>query len=183
MRNEFLSSDVSPIEITPRQSDATNVQLTGRFNPLKNVSLDLRSQYNALYRKWSSVSFSGNLVNPNARLGFSLVRTGGLSGAFDVTTGLFTPTLDTTQLRLGSGLVLFGGKLRLDLDGTYTPTARGLDKKVPDQLWRMQYYTQCCGFLAEYLINDYTALARKEFRFAIDLRGIGKLFDFNQGLP
>ena len=34
--------------------------------------------------------------------------------------------------------------------------------------------------VTEYLVSKYSSFPRREFRFAVDLRGIGKLFDFNQ---
>jgi len=66
------------------------------------------------------------------------------------------------------------------MDVTYNVTPAPGEKSLPYQRWRMEYYTQCCGFLAEYLQYNYSTAPRKEFRFAVDLRGIGKLFDFNQ---
>jgi len=51
----------------------------------------------------------------------------------------------------------------------------------PTQRWRLEYYLQCCGFLAEYYGADFVTTQRRDFRFTIDLRGIGKLLDFKGG--
>ena len=72
------------------------------------------------------------------------------------------------------------GRLRLGIDATYNLSPSPNEVHLPYRRWRLEYYTQCCGFLAEYLASEYTAFPRREFRFAVDLRGIGKLFDFNQ---
>ena len=80
------------------------------------------------------------------------------------------------QFRLAAGLALWSGKVRLDAEGTYDMEL----KQVPDQRYRIEYYTQCCGFLADYLQRDFTALTRREFRFTVDLRGIGRLFDLHE---
>jgi hypothetical protein len=77
--------------------------------------------------------------------------------------------------------VLFGSKLRLDLDASYTSNPSPGLSRIPQRRARLEYYTQCCGFLAEYLERDYLTLGRKEFRFTIDLRGIGKFLDLHAG--
>jgi hypothetical protein len=159
----------------PERSRYTPVAITGRFNPSRSTSLDLRSNYNVLFHKVSDVSLSGNLRGSIARTSFSLVRTTGL-GFFKDSQNVVHPLPSSTQLRFGSGLTLFGGKLRLDVDGSYDASER----RVPDQRWRMEFYTQCCGFLAEYLARDFIAVTRQEFRFTVDLRGIGKLLDLHE---
>jgi hypothetical protein len=81
--------------------------------------------------------------------------------------------------------VLLGGKLRLDLAGSFTaskdPETREPFTRFPQKRYRVEYYTQCCGFLAEYFERDYTTSRRQEFRFTIDLRGIGKFLDMHYG--
>jgi LPS-assembly protein len=180
----LTSADLDRDGIAETTSHTSGVQLVGRFNPLPNVSLDLRTVYHNLYDAWTDTSFSGNVRTDRTRLGFSLVHTPGLgvtsfTDANGITTILDNP--DTTQLRLGAGLVLLGGKLRLDIDGSFVPTAPSTLSEVPDQLWRIQYYTQCCGFLAEYLRRDFAGNDRREFRISLDLRGVGKLLDLHEG--
>jgi hypothetical protein len=181
----LTSADLDRDGVVDTTSHTSGIQLVGRYNPATNFSMDLRSVYNTLWDTWTDTSFSGNIRTDNTRLGFSLVHVPGLgvTSVIDPVTGLTTllNNPDTTQLRLGAGLVLLGGKLRLDLDGSFVPTAVAPEKEVPDQLWRMQYYTQCCGFLAEYLRRDFAGNERREFRFSLDLRGIGKLLDLHEG--
>ena len=112
------------------------------------------------------MSLSGNLYSPVSRSAFSIVRRAGV--------GVESET--RTQIRLAAGLALWSGKVRLDTEGTYDLE----EHRVPDQKYRVEFYTQCCGFLAEYLERDFTVLTRREFRFTVDLRGIGKLFDLHE---
>jgi hypothetical protein len=53
---------------------------------------------------------------------------------------------------------------------------------VLDWRGRVAYYTQCCGFVVEYLDRNYEANPRREIRFVIDLKGIGRFLDPNLSL-
>lgn len=149
-----------------QRSRRSPIEAIGRFSPSYNTSLDLRASYDELYRRLSELSLSGNLRFEVARAGFSFVRTA--AGPDDPY---------RTQLRLSAGVTLLGGKLKLDVDGSYDAAER----TVPDQRWRMELYTQCCGFLAEYMSRSFVETTRREFRFTVDLRGIGKLLDLHEG--
>lgn len=144
------------------------VSLTGRLNPLPNVSLDLRTSYDILYDRISSLSLSG------------AYRSDAFRGSFTLTNrpGLAVGTTDSTQMRLATGATLWDGRVRFDVEGTYNPNPPAGEKSIPEQVWRLEYYLQCCGFLAEYLRRDFTGAERQDFRFTIDLRGIGKLIDW-----
>ncbi len=159
-----LSTGINSVGVS-ESSRFSSIDTVGRFNPKPNTSLDLRTSYDILLRQFSSVSVSGNLRGQTARTGFSLVRTAGSSGASN-----------QTQLRMATGVTLFGRKLKLDVDGSYNAQLR----RFPDQRWRVEYYTQCCGFLMEWFQRDFVANSRGEFRFTLDLRGIGKLMDLHQ---
>ncbi len=148
------------------KSRYSSVDAIGRFNPKPNTSLDLRTSYDVLLKRMSSVSLSGSLHGSVARTGFSLVRTAGFTANASA----------TTQLRMAAGVTLFGRKLKVDVDGSYNAQTH----RVPDQRWRLEYYTQCCGFLAEWFRRDFTNNNRGEFRLTVDLRGIGKLMDLHQ---
>ncbi len=161
------AADLDPAPGFERSSPRSGVDLIGRLNPSPSMSFDLRTTYNILFDRVASVSLSGHVREQIGRASFSLVhsrRGAALEGR-------------STQLRLATGLTLLASKLRLELDGTYVPTAAVGAAKVPDQRWRVEYYTQCCGFLAEYLARDFGALTRREFRFSVDLRGIGRILD------
>jgi lipopolysaccharide assembly outer membrane protein LptD (OstA) len=159
-----LSTGINSLGVH-ESSRYSSVDTVGRFNPKPSTSLDLRTSYDILLRQFSSVSLSGSLRGPTARTGFSVVRTEGSSGASG-----------NMQLRMAAGVTLFGKKLKLDVDGSYNAQQH----RVPDQRWRVEYYTQCCGFLMEWFQRDFVNNNRGEFRFTVDLRGIGKLVDLHQ---
>jgi LPS-assembly protein len=177
-------------------SHFSTLSLTGRYNPSRNTSFNLTGRYDVLFKSVSEVTLSGNFRNRMANGLFSLVYHPGLGyvRAADPDTGVPLPADPVTnlfpitgargssQLRFQGNFGPFAGRLRLGMDATANFNPAPGTPRVPYQRWRLEYYTQCCGFLTEYLINDYTAIQRREFRFAIDLRGIGKLFDFNQGI-
>lgn len=152
------------------------VEMTGRYRAGEKTDLDARMTYDILFRRVSNLSLAGQLHGEFARANVSLVRKSGLGFS------LGQPIADQTQARLGLGFTLLGGKLRFDTDGSYVLKPPPGQKSVPDRRWRMEFYTQCCGFLAEYLARDFSETnSRKEFRFTVDLRGIGKLFDLHAG--
>lgn len=148
------------------RSRYSNLEMIGRFNPGPSTSVDLRGSWDPLFDHISELSLSGNLYSPVSRSAFSIVRRAGVGPAAET----------RTQIRLAAGLALWSGKVRLDSEGTYDLE----ENRVPDQKYRVEFYTQCCGFLAEYLARDFTVLTRREFRFTVDLRGIGKLFDLHE---
>jgi len=169
----------------------SGVALTGRYNPSRVLSFNLTGRYDVLFKAVSDVSLSGNFRESMAQGLFSVVYRPGLG--FDRTCLAFDPVNpgvctsygysgkpDATQLRFQGNLGPFASRIRLGLDFTYNVTPTEAEKHVPYRRLRLEYYTQCCGFLAEYLVSQYSAFPRREFRFAVDLRGIGKLFDFNQ---
>lgn len=165
-------ADLDGDGIVETTSASSDVDATGRFHPAPWMSLDLRARYNHLYDRVSDLSLSGSVHRENVgRLSFSLVRR----------PGLVPGTRDSTQLRYGAGVSLWDGRVRVATDGTWVPTAQGLEAKIPDQRWVVEFYTQCCGFLTEYLARDFAGNERRDFRFTIDLRGIGKLLDFHGG--
>jgi LPS-assembly protein len=166
------------------RSHLSAIALTGRYNPARTLSFDLSGQYDVLFDTVSQFSLSGNFRRKLAVGLFSVVYRPGLGyqRAIDPSTGL-EPKISSTQLRFQGNFGPFAARLRLGMDVTGNVKPPEGTPRIPYQRWRVEYYTQCCGFLAEYLVNEYTAFQRKEFRFAVDLRGIGKLFDLNQGIP
>jgi len=166
------------------ESKSSPVMLTGRFNPGPATSLDLRASYHPVYKQIQNVTFSGSARGQHARVGFSLVHN---ESQTCVGQNLAIVETTDTQLALATGFVLFEGKLRLDLEGSFTadpgedPFTGQSFTKFPQKRYRVEYYTQCCGFLAEYFERDYTTSQRKDFRFTVDLRGIGKFLDLHHG--
>jgi hypothetical protein len=172
-------------------SKFSSVTLTGRFNPKTYANFSFATRYDVLFDNIAEVSASGNFRERLARGLFSAVYRPGLGGHPDPNdptcfirplppTCTIIPNVEATQLRFQGDFGPFAGRLRLGMDATYNVNPQVAEKHLPYQRWRMEYYTQCCGFLAEYLQYNYSSAPRKEFRFAVDLRGIGKLFDFNQ---
>ena len=160
----------------PELSHYSPVELSGRFRPSDRVDFDARTTYSVQFDRVSDVSLSGTIHGELARANFSLVHRPGLGSTS------LGPVRDQTQLRLAAGVTLFEGKWRIDTDGSYIFHPPAGQTSVPDRRWRMEYYTQCCGFLAEYLSRDFSPTnVHKEFRFTVDLRGIGKLFDLHSG--
>jgi len=167
-----------------KSTKGSPITLTGRFNPGPATSLDLRASYHPVYEQIQNVTFSGSARGQHARIGFSLVHNAGLAC---VGQNLAVVESTDTQLALATGFVMFEGKLRLDLEGSFTAdpgedpfTGQSLTK-FPQKRYRVEYYTQCCGFLAEYFERDYTTSQRRDFRFTVDLRGIGKFLDLHHG--
>jgi lipopolysaccharide assembly outer membrane protein LptD (OstA) len=177
----------------PSTSHFSGIALTGRYNPSRVLGFSLSSRYDALFKMVSDVSLSGNFRHPVAQGLFSIVYRPGL-GFNQVCTLVpdpndptkqiclysYVPKPDATQVRFQGNFGPIAGRIRLGIDATYNLQPAPNEVHLPYRRWRFEYYTQCCGFLAEYLASQYTAFPRREFRFAVDLRGIGKLFDFNQ---
>jgi LPS-assembly protein len=177
----FIISD-DDLSVFEDSSPYGPVLLTGRYNPTQQLSFDLRSRYNVLYKKIENVAISGTVRKRIFRIGFSWVYTPD-----------FRPDVDSnSQARFNTGFQAFGGRLRMELDGAYTAIpvqVRNLQTgdvirttHLPDRRVRLEWYTQCCGLLAEYLARDYTGAQRRDFRFTVDLRGVGKFLDVHHGL-
>lgn len=157
---------------TLETSPYSPVLLSGRYSPGRSLSLDLRSQYDILFDQIRNASLSGTLQGQLARMRFSVVHNQGLG--VDALTGEGIES--STQVRATSGLSLAGGKVQLNLDGSYTANPVEGTSHFPDQRWQFQYATQCCTFLAERLTRDFaTTEDRRELYFRVDLRGIGKI--------
>jgi hypothetical protein len=153
------------------------VNLRGTFRPTRTTNLTLSLQYHILFKEISRATFSGGFGSGKGRLGFSLSHLGGLG--FD-STG--EPRRDSTQLSMNTHLRLFNQKLRLFVDTIVNLDTPAGASRVPSQNYRVEYYTQCCGFIADYLERSFgPETGRRDYRFTIDLRGIGKFLDFHQG--
>jgi lipopolysaccharide assembly outer membrane protein LptD (OstA) len=192
------SANLDSMVATPNEnSHFSSIALTGRYSPSRVLSFNLTGRYDVLFKTVSDVSLSGNFRHTWAQGLFSVVYRQGL-GSDEICTPVtvpnpdptlppitvclytYVPKPDATQIRFQGNFGPIAGRLRLGIDATYNLSPSPSEVHLPYRRWRVEYYTQCCGFLAEYLASKYTAFPRREFRFAVDLRGIGKLFDFNQ---
>ncbi len=161
-------ADLDGDGINESSSSASDIQLIGRFNPSPRVSLDLRSNYQILYKDISSINLSGSIHNALARMRFSVFRRNGLT----------VNSVDDTQLRLTAGLKMFGGRLQFDVDGSLDFDPQPGNDRIPDKRLRVQYSTQCCTVLVEHLDRDFATLSeRRDFYIRVDLKGIGKIFN------
>lgn len=191
----LICADLDGDGIAEKTSKNSPVTLAGRYNPSPATSLDLRANYHPIYKQIQNVTFSGSARGRNARVGFSLVHNEGQACAVGVQ-NIPVVNPDDTQLALATGFVLFEGKLRLDLEGSFQYRGQGRvipadpnepafirssTTDFPQKRYRIEYYTQCCGFLAEYFERDYVTSQRRDFRFTVDLRGIGKFLDLHHG--
>ena len=66
----------------------------------------------------------------------------------------------------------------LDVEGSYDISAGALQ----DQRYRLGYNTQCCGMIFELARRDYTTIDEAQYRFMLNLRGVGTFLDL-QGRP
>ena len=76
------------------------------------------------------------------------------------------------------GTSLWQRKVTLDLEGSYDLETRALR----DQRYRLGYNTQCCGMLLELARRDYETIDEIQYRFMLNLRGVGTFLDL-QGRP
>ena len=178
-------ADLDADGINEKTSPYSNITLISRFNPSPLTSVDLRSSYHILYKDVADVSLSGSIRKRLAQFRFSVVHRNGLgfrrvNQLGQKPTTIFVRQDDDTQIRLTTGLSLFRNKLQLDLDTSYDANPPVGQPKLSDKRWRIQYQTQCCTFLVEQLTRNFSDLAdRNDIYFRVDLKGVGKILDFN----
>jgi len=164
--------------LTPLDSQAGPVVATVRYNPTQAASLDLRTSYNVLLDDIDSVSLSANLRS--LRLGYmrlSWFLNRDLGGTPDPLTG-GRQFVDASQLRLIGGTAFFRRKVTVDLEGSYDLE----ESQLRDQRVRLGYNTQCCGVLVELARRDFETIDEIQYRFVLNLRGVGNFLDL-QGRP
>jgi hypothetical protein len=138
------------------------------FNPLLTLSLDLRADYDL-----ANASLSSNAIS-----GWYRWKSGYVNSTWFRQTPVSSLEADESQIRLGAGALFFNRKLTLDGEVGYDLHRSG----TLDRRGRVGYYTQCCGFIVEYLEREFDVNARREVHFVIDLKGIGKFLDPNLNL-
>ncbi len=179
--DRLTCADLDGDGIAERTSHVSEISVVGRFNPSPATNFDLRGLYHPLYRQIQDVSLSGNVRQRTAAVGFSVVRRNGRSCSLFGARAFPVVREDDTQLRLNSAFSAFGGKLRFAFDGSFNANPPPGANRVPDRRFQIEYYTQCCGVLIEYLARDFAVASRQELRFTVDLRGIGKFLDLHHG--
>jgi LPS-assembly protein len=173
------------------------VLATLRFNPSRAASLDMGTEFDILFHEIRSVSLSGNLRTKNLnylRLSWFLNRDlEGVSAASNASCaespsgvtgrGGFDPGRcynDTSQIRLLGGVATGGRKLTLDVEGNYDVQ----ESFFRDQRYRFGWNTQCCGVMVEvsrrfFQTSSLGDTSETEFRFVLNLRGVGTFLDLN----
>ncbi|HEY3176265.1 MAG TPA: LPS assembly protein LptD [Candidatus Polarisedimenticolia bacterium] len=181
----------------PINSPAGDVVATVRFNPSPAASLDVRAAYDVLYDDIRTVSLSANFRSVKrgyARFSYFLNRDlGGTLFEPDPDPDPNTPCdrlvvdpnnrcerrfVDSSQIRLIGGTGFLNRKVTLDVEGSYD-IQNGI---LRDQRYRFGYNTQCCGMLIEVARRDFERIDEIEYRFVLNLRGVGTFLDL-QGRP
>lgn len=68
--------------------------------------------------------------------------------------------------------------MTVDLEGSWDVENRDLR----DQRYRLGYNTQCCGMLFELARRNFETIDEIQYRFMLNLRGVGTFLDL-QGRP
>ncbi|HMC82833.1 MAG TPA: LPS assembly protein LptD, partial [Candidatus Polarisedimenticolia bacterium] len=139
-----------------------------RFNPTLYTSVDLKATYDILFNAFRGGSLSANFRSPER-------------GFVDLT-WFFQNTLqgsavDSSQVGLLAETSVLNRKLILGFQGNYDITGR----ELRDQRYKLGYNTQCCGFTLEVLDRSFQGISQQEFRFLVNLKGIGNVLDLNSG--
>jgi hypothetical protein len=153
-----------------------------RFNPSLRLSVDARSSFDVIFKELRDASLSANLRS--AGRGFldvtwSLLRD--LEGKALLETGQAVfPPFDRNQIGLNGETNFFNRRLLLGMQLNYElGDIQPGDPRLRDQRYKLGYNTQCCGFQVEYLNRNYTTTSQREFRFLINLRGVGNVVDLH----
>ncbi len=178
-------------------SQFSPVRATLRYNPTRGTSLDVRAAYDILHHDLSSISVSGNARVRDrgyARLSWFLNRDlegtpssvdpncatspGAASGRAGDEEGRCYN--DHSQIRLLGGIALVRQKLTLDVEGSYDIE----NSFLLDQRMRVGYNTQCCGVLVEFSKRSFLSAtlgetSETQYRFVLNLRGVGTFLDLN----
>jgi hypothetical protein len=173
-----ISQDYSflgPLSLSTNDSTRVSpVRAAVRFNPSQHTSLDLRARYDVLFRQIRDASLSANLRSP--RHGFldvtwSMVRDLEGFGAFD-----------RNQIGFLGETSLLGRRLLLGMQANYElGDLLGGGPRLRDQRYKFGYNTQCCGFQLEVLDRNFLGSSQLEYRFLINLRGVGNVIDLQSG--
>ncbi|MGH9868183.1 MAG: LPS-assembly protein LptD [Candidatus Polarisedimenticolia bacterium] len=165
-----------------------------RYNPTSTASFDLRAEYNVLFDDIQSLSLSTDMRSlKHGYMRFSWFLGRDLTGRFVDEDGVQQPAscaidpnsspcelqfFDANQIRVLAGGALWNRKVTLDVEGSYDISATALQ----DQRYRLGYNTQCCGMLFELARRDYDTIDETQYRFMLNLRGVGTFLDL-QGRP
>jgi hypothetical protein len=169
---------------TPLQSNFGPVQATLRVNPSLHTSVDMRSSYDILFRQIREASLSANLRS--LKRGFldvtwSSIRDLESRALFEQGQGFAQP-FNRSQIGVQGETSFWGRKLLLGVQTNYElGDIQAGEPRLRDQRYRFGYNTQCCGFQLEVLNRNFVGSSQREFRFLINLKGVGNVIDFQSG--
>lgn len=169
---------------TPVTSPLSPVRGTLRINPSIHASLDVRGSFDILFRQIREASLSANLRSTRrgyVDLTWSMVRD--LEGRALLDKGLaFSQAFDRNQIGLQGETNFLGRRFLLGMQTNYElgDVFPG-EPRLRDQRYRFGYNTQCCGFQFEVLNRNFLGTSQREFRFLINLKGVGNVIDFQSG--
>jgi len=154
--------------VETQNSNLSPVEAQLRFNPTLHTSVDLKAQYDILYKAIGRTSLSAN---------FRSAQHGFVDLTYFYNAGLDPLSTDSSQIGILGETSLMNRKLVLGFQGNYDVVQRNLQ----DQRYKVGYNTQCCGFTFEYLDRNYLGVSQQEFRLIVNLKGIGNVLDLNSG--
>ncbi|HZN04855.1 MAG TPA: LPS assembly protein LptD [Candidatus Polarisedimenticolia bacterium] len=165
------------------QRPVSPVMGTLRVNPSINTSVDLRTSFDVLFKEIRDASLSANLRSPGRGfLDFTWSISRDLEGKALQEQGVaFTNPFNRSQLGVHGEGVFFQRKVLLGFQANYElgDLLPG-EPRFRDQRYRAGYNTQCCGFQFEYLNRNFVGSDLTEFRFLVNLRGVGNVVDLHQ---
>ncbi len=162
------------------------VRASMRVNPTLHASIDVRTEFDVIFRQFRQASLSANLRSPERGfldLTYSLVRD--LEGRALLEQGTpfsTTQVFDRSQIGLQAETNLFSRRLLLGMQVNYElgDVLPG-EPRLRDQRYKFGYNTQCCGFQMEFLNRNFSGSSQREFRFLINLKGVGNVIDLHAG--
>ena len=186
---ELSFGDLDGDGVNEASSRYSDLVLSGRYNPLARVSVDLRAGWQPVYRDLTGITLSGTVADLWGQIRFSAVFRNGLGFVPQTTidddgqsSTVYVPRSNDTQVNMFTAFNIWGGKIRVGLEGTYDFNPSEGQSRFPNKKWTAQYSTQCCTFLLQRLQREYSTVQnRDEYTFRIDLRGIGKILDQSFG--
>jgi lipopolysaccharide transport LptD-like protein len=169
---------------SPVERQVSPIRTTLRLNPSLRASLDLRASYDILFRQVREASLSANLRNPYRGfldVTWSMVRD--LEGKALQEQGLASfEAFDRSQIGLLGETNLLNRRILLGLQTNYElGDIRAGEPRLRDQRYKFGYNTQCCGFQFEFLNRNFFGASQREFRFLINLKGVGNVIDLQSG--
>jgi len=168
----------------PLQSNFGPIRGTLRVNPSIHTSLDVRSSYDILFREIRDASLSANLRSiKRGFLDLTWSMSRDLEGRALLARGLaFSPPFDQNQIGLQGETNFLDRRFLVGMQTNYElgSVAPG-EPRLRDQRYRFGYNTQCCGFQLEVLNRNFVGSSNREFRFLINLKGVGNVVDFQSG--